>query len=1111
MTQQPIVYAAAAGSGKTTQLVCEYLKLLDFCDPSEIIAITFTRAAGAELLERVGLALRAGLGEATCQEKLGKAWPKYQEALPDEATQRRALRGLFDAPVGTTDSFIQMLLGEFGLDAELPIDGSHVEPLDVPVGLGETGAVFEAAARDVIDPLEGPMPGAAVRALVHVSLADLVSEVAKRAEEPVREKLLTATELFEIVRPLAGAALRQTLSDGKNPGPAAGLEEAAKAWFDAGAVDPVSAPCVAYTALRAAHGRTKKPTIGSKALADAVAELPAVDLAVVQMSAADLIDVFAKWPTEQSIHWADELRADIADLAALTRANALTLCARNNALNYQLLIEAAIHLCQPPSERLRTRFKALLVDEAQDANPEQMRLYQALTELPGNGKRLTAIYVGDVRQSIYLFRGAEPQIFVDLQQAPGVEVRALDINRRATPSLVKSQRALFVATSGLTEDASELRIVGLQQPIDRVEWDEERAEDELGEAQSPRQPIVLVHDKDNPLSTGDTLAVAIDHFVTRVTTAWKTERNKKGEIRTGDTAVVLAPSWNKARQARDRLQALLGGSDKAFLDGSRELAKTNTVRDLTTLLRALWDPTDQVASAAVWKLPFVGLTDGALAVLALTKSLKWQDEVVQGLNRALWADRTVPGALSATDEAAFLRAQPVLAQAARRIGREPTADVLEFVTTALHWRTVLLASPERDDAVAHLEVALDWIRSAEQGGVDPDVALATLNPEGGDENAPRVHIQRPSGTVTCTTIFQAKGLQWDHVCLIDPGVTPSGSDGGEFLKVDGEPRRLWGVKLDPARTIAPVEDPIALLTGKVAHVRKQLERLRTTYVAITRAKRSVTMGFGNCGGIHQELATLWLGLQDPGIFVIDTAQPKRVQMQRSAWVHTAGALTERGKLMTGWRIETPSQAERNLTPGERREIALRVAEVALPKVKLGKDRPHMPPVVVNWEDTERGNIVHGWMATHGLDRNATAADAHAYLQTRWKVEEPEAAAWLHATSKDLPERQPWLYDLLTDPANRRYHEVPMLGVTGDRLLNGRIDVLVEKPDGKWWVIDWKGSNWVRNGSVEDLIGSANLTAYGPQLEGYRLALEAQGKVVEGVGLAFAGSWSWVGW
>ena len=98
---------AAAGCGKTTELARRYVGFVaDGISVRDAIAITFTRRAAAELVERVTTALRACLdGEvgAQARDALGPAWPRYEEVLPsDPELALTALAELPSAPIGTS-------------------------------------------------------------------------------------------------------------------------------------------------------------------------------------------------------------------------------------------------------------------------------------------------------------------------------------------------------------------------------------------------------------------------------------------------------------------------------------------------------------------------------------------------------------------------------------------------------------------------------------------------------------------------------------------------------------------------------------------------------------------------------------------------------------------------------------------------------------------------------------------------------------------------------------------------------------------------------------------------------------------------------------------------
>ncbi|MCA9490844.1 MAG: UvrD-helicase domain-containing protein, partial [Myxococcales bacterium] len=161
MTARWTVVRAAAGCGKTTDLALRWLEQLSAgVRPEQLVTITFTRRAAAELGSRVALALRACIddeGGEAARRALGPVAPRYAVVAPqDPAVARDALERLPDAPIGTTDAFVQRLLTEFALDAALRLpDGTRVS-LDLPIAPGAgVGTALQRAARRVLDPPDG--------------------------------------------------------------------------------------------------------------------------------------------------------------------------------------------------------------------------------------------------------------------------------------------------------------------------------------------------------------------------------------------------------------------------------------------------------------------------------------------------------------------------------------------------------------------------------------------------------------------------------------------------------------------------------------------------------------------------------------------------------------------------------------------------------------------------------------------------------------------------------------------------------------------------------------------------------------------------------------------
>jgi ATP-dependent exoDNAse (exonuclease V) beta subunit len=1114
----PHVISAAAGSGKTTRLVAIYLRhLRDGLAPRDIIAITFTRAAGAELIERVALALRASLGDDEARAELGGAWhDAYADAVPrDPEVALRALRGLPSAPIGTTDSFVISLLSEFALQASLPLPGGGEAPLDLPVAPGDPTPSWEQAARAVLDPHDAPVLPEVARCLAHLTLSELVERViALGRPEPLPP--VWARDLFPVALGYAAQVGRTSGKIGTTSGKVKEAQDATRVWQDGGCLEGAEPSGLVPWVNFFLDADSKD----AEQVKDLVAQLPPWDAGVCRVAAKDVLRAFASFWTPEAIDAADQLRADLLSLADRVRGEALRRCAAQRELDHGLLTEAAIHLCQRPPERLRRRFRALLVDEAQDVNPQQLRLYAALSALPGGGEALATTWVGDPRQSIYLFRGAEPSLFVGMYEASEAAGRLerLDTNRRSSPTLVAAHHALFdPAVLGGGEGKPLTGVISL----DGVGSLPGNAALELGPEASGRSAVTLVQLDDTVVSrkSWEYDAAALDAFAEHLGRVWASQASRGRP----ESAAVLCPTWSLATTARDRLRRLLG-HDLVFLDGSRELLKARAASDVRTLLRALWDPSDRLSWAAVWKLPVVGLTDAGLALLHQGRGVRWpssggeEERAFGGLSGPMYADGLDPEVHRASDVAAFADAAPVLRAAAGAIGRRPTADVLDEVATDLRWRAAWGAGPDGDDAIGQFEVLLDWIRQTEADAVDPERVLTLLDPENGEE-LPKVTMTRAARAVSCTTVFQSKGLAWDHVCVLRPGGESSGGAkaawASQEMRVNGEPRGAWGVCLDPRGALTPVSDPLGVLAEAIRAARAREEQLRCAYVAVTRARRAVFVAlFAGCKrGIVGPLSQRWataVGREGVGVEV--RAELTSLPDAAPADVVAVGAFLTSRAAPPSWRLLSPSSAADAWRPEEQRERAAKAIQ-GVRVIAQGSVIPR-PAAVDALDPRDQGDLVHDWMAVGGLRGEGAAALAGPWLaQHRPTLATPEVEAWLVTLAVELAARQPELHAQLNAPDATLGFEVPLVGVDdegGERLLyQGHIDLLVQWPDGSLWILDFKGKTSPPDDAA--LLSRGEHREQVLQVDAYRRSLERAGHTVTRCGLLYAGTWTWASW
>ncbi len=1153
------VVRAAAGCGKTTDLARRYLELLaDGVPVDRAIAITFTRRAAAELQERVSHALRACLddspGAQAAQKRLGAAWPLYAAAAPDDpAVIRDALAQLPDAPIGTTDAFIQRLLSEFALDAALPLPDGEPVPLDVPIspGLG-THRALDRVARRVLDPPDGQLDPDVHVLLRYFTLDQVLTQITWRSPLDDLPLAQSGTVLTQLAQDLGAALLplgmeqRLGVTSDDVDGWTQAMERCTRgkarwaitsvAQWLAGGGDPAEAPFALAGWLEGLDGRRAV----SKAVHGALAGSER-DLGMGRVTLLEVVQAL-RYPYDNPRHvaLADELRGARGRLRRRVVAAGLARAAAAGELGYDELIEAAIGLCETPPERLRHRFSALLVDEVQDANPAQLRLYRALADLGTDASPVRSYFVGDARQSIYLFRDAEPAGLADLEREGdrrGQQAVDLLVNHRSSPELVSAQRALF---STLADPMRERRWVPVSS-LTALRSDPELASLTLSAAHhDPADPVWVV--TADGIDHREADRRALHAFLQRVQTAWSTTEGGN------DTAVVLAPTWDAARRACDQLRRWADSSEVAHVDGGAGWTHGRVGTDLSQWLRALLDPSDAVAWLAVWKHPSIGLSDAGLARVTHGVGLRVDSE--QGLVEAPPWCHTLGHLVDCdvlvephlvSDQQSFQRARDHLRQARSRMGLGPTADWLDALVTQLAWRPVLAVGPGGLDDVARLEVLLDWVRTLDDDGVAPEDVLATLADPSKRADTPHVHLERPGQHVLCTTVFQAKGLAWDHVAVLQPGMIRSRRSSDtpvSWMHVGGERVRVEGIRFDPTGGITPHHDPLGRLGVKLQELRSEEESARILYVAITRARRSVTLGLpppnrrdSEVKGIAPILRREW-GRADPpleGVAVVVRSEPSAAVRRDAGWCRpTPGAPWGEpvAPADSGWQERAPSNFGAHLGPAGRQ----RVADGVLARIRLGNGLhcggpSHAPPgtdvrtglplpghPLEHLCPADWGTLAHGWFAAWRFAGEPDPEAIDRYLTHEWGAADPGVRGWLVAVCRALSTVRGPLWECVTHPDAVLHFELPFVGLGGRAspvVLSGRMDLLVER-NRRLTVIDFKAGARVPTG-FHDLVSAGGLRTYGPQLEAYGDALRAMGRAVEAVALWYVRTGTSVRW
>ena len=798
-----VAVTAGAGSGKTRTLVARYLPLLAECgSPRRIVAITFTDKAAREMRNRIRGEVRKLITEAG-----------------DDLTRQRwtDLEGRLDsARISTIHSLCQEVLRahpvEAGLDPQFEVADENQAALlrAEVVRVALTGAVEDLTFQPLFRLWKAGTLEKLLNQLVNQRLEmDGLLLAGCDSNQAVRHALASwmQSNLFTS----ALDELRQAKADGSLGRAANAADklavmaldlldslEQAQAQWDAGAVDK------AALALFTARRQQMKGTIGKAGpLKMLVKELrEGYDSELAWLGGAGANDPVPAPDFEQQVSQSYTLL-----LALYTRARDAYLAAlrRGNAVDFNDLEGKTYELLQRPeiAARWQAEIDWVLVDEFQDTNARQREIVRALCGgAAGETANHKLFVVGDARQSIYRFRGADVTVFRNLQseiQGAGGLLIDLDRTFRTHDGLLSAlgnflepimngadlvQRPYHVPYSALTAHRSD--------PPEHVS--------------APHIECILAPGRD---STQGRKAVA------RALAQRLLALRSSGQIRAWSEVTLLFRASTSFQVYEDAFEAY--GIPYVTVAGQGFYGRPE-IRDVLNLLHVLADPWDDLALAGLLCSPAFGMRQVGLA------QLRWQGEQKAALYQVLQGDLS---GLDDADRAVAERAKAFLAELLPWVDRIPVAELLQRVVSWTDYRAILAAGSHR------LWRNLDkLLADAQASGVVQVQAfleyLSTLKDVGAREGEAAAEAE---GAVRLMTIHKSKGLEFEFVVLADAARGTPNLPSSFFL-LPG-----MGLACKPDRID---NQPLAYRYAKALDKSQaESEDCRLLYVALTRAKDKV--------------------------------------------------------------------------------------------------------------------------------------------------------------------------------------------------------------------------------------------------------------------------------
>jgi len=678
-------------------------------------------------------------------------------------------------------------------------------------------------------------------------------------------------------------------------------------------------------------------------------------------------------------------------------------------------------------EVLSDELELLLVDEFQDTSPIQLEIFVRLSRIARE-----TVWVGDVKQAIYGFRGSDAELMkavIEKLPSLGGTKEILGQSRRSRPSLVRLVNAAFgeAFSPGLSREEVELTPVR-----------EERVQD-------PPFASWALNGKN-----GEARAAALaEGMKALIASGYQIVDPVTGSPRPahyGDIAVLC--------KTNDRVQTVAAALRAASVPWATQqsgLLSTPEAVLALACLRRLNDPGDTVASAEI-----LSLADCEEPEAWLSDRLQYLEN---GGDKGRWRVSGKEGHPILT-RIAELRAQaPLLSPSA---AMELVITQCDLAGRVLRWR--------RDELVARVRLAnLDALRLMAQSYEEACLArrepatLSGLILWFGEQAQRKLDIlaEPPVHAVKVMTHHAAKGLEWPIVILLDlekeikDRLWSVSARSDVDLDVAAPLKDRWirywpwpfggQKKVDIADAIAESPEGVRMQTEAIDEAKRLL------YVSMTRARDFLVLGFPEKKGDCEWLGSLnapWLA-PDAALDSIVLPDGIKISFQfRSLQAPSALVAQIDPDTTLRWFPVPDLHTERLPATFVASAVVGQPCKV-VDTLSLG-DRIKLKPGI---DMTALGNAIHACMATAFTDPNATFDEDRAArilkgFSLTGAIEPSELVRQIGAIETWIAAR--W-------PDCRRHAEIPIESVLPNgQVMQGRIDLLLEVPDG-WVVLDHKAN------------------------------------------------------
>jgi ATP-dependent helicase/nuclease subunit A len=762
-----IFLSAGAGTGKTRVLVERYLNVLRQrrAEVSEMVAVTFTEKAANEMKSRLRIEM-----------------PTLQPHVSD---WQRHLRALENAPISTIHSFCARILREHAIVAGVDPQFAVLDEVDAVILLEETLDEFmrhrlrednEAALltlvrawgfsptwsllRERMSDYEQALPCLEVMPSEKQSLLNAWRAAVENEQRECLHALLNDarwTEALDVLRSIQP----------RNPNDAAAQQRARILECAARASDETLSITERAQAVLEIYGNAKRNVGQQKnwrskedlaAVREAFKPLRALSEQLVKQVGSDRNPNVDERAADLSIAFAQELRHA---LSAYNRAKR-----ERSVLDFsdlQILVRNLLRDHPDVREPYQQRFKFIMVDEFQDTNALQKEMIWMLAGTKGLGLRVegsptmdaqpsTLLFiVGDIKQGIYRFRGADVSVFNEtareFQRDPQCRVLELTTNFRTQHSLVEFFNEVFAHPAVMGGSEGKALYEASYAPMTahradesdgaHVEWLLVKKSEDAEEEQ-------------NAEALREVEANAIAQRITELVNAGA----NYGDIALLFAAMTDVAIYENALRRHDVPYYIVAGSS---------FYRQQEIKDVLNFLNVLENAHDEIALVGVLRSPFFAVSDETLYWLCHPRERG-------SLYERMVNDSTIP-----PEEQDKLRRAAQLVASLREVkNRLRLSQLLNLILERTGYTAVLLTQFMGEQMASNVRKLVDMARAFEVGNGRRAVpSLQNFIAHIGEfiraemRESEAATQEEESNVVKLLTIHRAKGLEWSTVFVPD--------------------------------------------------------------------------------------------------------------------------------------------------------------------------------------------------------------------------------------------------------------------------------------------------------------------------------------------------------